>query len=386
MRNIPSKSIGIKEIAAEAGISIGTVDRALHNRAGVNPKTRSRILKIAEKMGYRPNLAARTLKLNRRLRIAAHLPREIASFFDPLREGIQEAAKTMHGVTVDLTIRTYPHLGEGDLKLLQEDLGKDFDGILITPGNPTRLDTAIRRFTERGTTVVCVASDAPRTNRLASISADAATSGSIAAELLGTALQAEGSVAIITGDLKTFDHGEKLRGFAATLATMAPHLTLMPAIESHESPHEAYRAALALLRRKSGPPSGIYINTANSVPVLRAIDENGMWRHVKLITTDLFAELVPLIESGKILATLYQRPFTQGRLAFETLCRYLIDGVQPDPITRLAPHIILRSNLHLFLGRLPGAPEMNNGEEATMEDSKTTASATDDLGLPRHWR
>ncbi len=47
MRDIPSKSIGIKEIAAAAGISIGTVDRALHNRAGVNPKTRSRILKIA---------------------------------------------------------------------------------------------------------------------------------------------------------------------------------------------------------------------------------------------------------------------------------------------------------------------------------------------------
>ena len=363
MRDIPSKSIGIKEIAAAAGISIGTVDRALHNRAGVNPKTRSRVLKIAEKLGYRPNLAARTLKLNRRLRIAAHLPRQIASFFDPLRDGIQEAAATLHGVTVDLTIRTYPHLGEGDLKLLEEDLEKDLDGILITPGNPNRLEPAIRRFTERGTTVVCVASDAPRTNRLASISADAATSGSIAAELLGTVLQSEGSVAIITGDLNTLDHGEKLRGFAATLATMAPHLTLMPAIESHDSPREAYRAALDLLRRKV-KPIGIYINTANSVPVLRAIDENGMWGRVKLITTDLFAELVPLIESGKILATLYQRPFTQGKLAFETLCRYLVEGVQPEPITRLAPHIILRSNLHLFLGRLPESLEMNNGAEA----------------------
>ena len=363
MRNIPSKSIGIKEIAAAAGISIGTVDRALHNREGVNPRTRSRILKIAEKLGYRPNLAARTLKLNHRLRIAAHLPRQIASFFDPLRDGIQEAAATLHGVTVDLTIRTYPHLGEGDLMLLEEDLEKDLDGILITPGNPNRLEPAIRRFTERGTAVVCVASDAPRTNRVASISADAATSGNIAAELLGTVLQSEGSVAIITGDLKTFDHGEKLRGFAATLATMAPHLTLMPAIESHDSPREAYHAALDLLRRKI-KPIGIYINTANSVAVLRAIDENRMWGRVKLITTDLFAELVPLIESGKILATLYQRPFTQGKLAFETLCRYLVEGVQPEPVTRLAPHIILRSNLHLFLGRLPESLEMNNAAEA----------------------
>jgi LacI family transcriptional regulator len=90
-----------------------------------------------------------------------------------------------------------------------------------------------------------------------------------------------------------------------------------------------------------------------------------MWGRVRLITTDLFNELVPLIGSGKILATLYQRPFTQGKLAFETLCRYLVEGVQPEPITRLAPHIILRSNLPLFLERLPDTLEMNNGAEGS---------------------
>jgi LacI family transcriptional regulator len=360
-----SRSVGIKEIAAEAGISIGTVDRALHNRPGVNPKTRTRVLKIAEGLGYRPNLAARNLKLNRRLRIAVHLPRRIASFFDPLREGVREAAASMHGVTVDLTFRTYPHLGEGDVKLLEEDLEQGFDGILITPGNPIRVESAIRRFSERGTAVVCVASDAPRTNRLASISVDASISGSIAAELLGRVLQTEGTVATITGDLNTFDHGEKLRGFAATLATMAPHLTLIPAIESHESPKEAYQVTLALLKRKPRP-SGIYVNTANSIPVLRALEENGMCGRIRLITTDLFAELIPLIESGKILATLYQRPFTQGKLAFETLCRFLVEGVQPEPVTRLAPHIILRSNLPLFLERLPSAIEMKHDAPASV--------------------
>jgi LacI family transcriptional regulator len=66
----------------------------------------------------------------------------------------------------------------------------------------------------------------------------------------------------------------------------------------------------------------------------------------------LFPELVLYIESGKILATLYQRPFTQGRAALELLLRYLLDGVTPEPRARLAPHIILRSNLHLFAARL----------------------------------
>ncbi len=59
---------GIKELADALGISIGTVDRALHGRNGVSPKTRDRVLKMARKLNYTPNLAARNLKLNRHVR------------------------------------------------------------------------------------------------------------------------------------------------------------------------------------------------------------------------------------------------------------------------------------------------------------------------------
>ncbi|HLY64073.1 MAG TPA: helix-turn-helix domain-containing protein, partial [Chloroflexota bacterium] len=54
---------GIKEIAKALGISIGTVDRALHGRAGISPQTRAKVLRMADKLNYRPNIAARSLKL-----------------------------------------------------------------------------------------------------------------------------------------------------------------------------------------------------------------------------------------------------------------------------------------------------------------------------------
>jgi LacI family transcriptional regulator len=104
-----------------------------------------------------------------------------------------------------------------------------------------------------------VASDAPRSGRLASVTVDAGVSGAIAAELFARTLKEPGTVTIITGDLRTLDHAEKLKGFAATLATMAPHLSLRPAIESHDRPKDAARATLALLRQKPRP-SGIYMS------------------------------------------------------------------------------------------------------------------------------
>lgn len=348
MSESKAKSAGIKEIAKALGVSIGTVDRALHGRPGVSPKTRSKVLRTAQSLNYKPNLAARSLKLNRTLRVAVHLPQEIASFFDSLRDGIHTAATNSRGSNVQLDFRTFPRLGDGDAELLEKDIGRGFDGVIVTPGDPVTIDPLIRRLTQHGTAVVCVANDAPRTDRIAAISVDGTASGGIAAELLARTIKENAFVATITGNLSTLDHAEKLRGFAATLATFAPHLTLIPAIESHERPQEAYQATLALLNHSS-PPAGLYISTANSLPVLRALEEKKMLNRIQIITTDLFADLVSLIESGKILATLYQRPFTQGKLAFEALTQFLLDGGRPNASVRLAPHIVLRSNLPLFL-------------------------------------
>jgi LacI family transcriptional regulator len=351
VKNKSTKPAGIKEIAAALNISIGTVDRALHDRPGVSPRTRDKVMKMAEKLNYRPNVAARSLKLNRRLRIGIHLPRQIASFFDPLREGIRAAATAAHGLSLELDFQMYPRLGDGDLEMLESTLERNYDGLIITPGDPVRMDPLVRRLAQQGTAVVCVASDAPRTERLAAVCVDAAASGGIAAELFARVIKEKGAVATITGNLGTLDHAEKLRGFAATLATVAPHLSLLPAIESHERPKEAYQATLALLGRRPRP-LGLYVSTANSMAVLQALEEQKMLGRMEVITTDLFPELVPLIESGSILATLYQRPFTQGKVAMEMLARYLTEKTKPDTVNRLAPHIILRSNLPLFLSRI----------------------------------
>ncbi len=348
------KNAGIKEIAEALGISIGTVDRALHDRRGVSLKTKAKVQKIADQLGYKPNLAAQALRLNRRIKIAVVLPKEISHFFDPLRAGIREAAAASVGMHVEVTFHEYARLGYGDSELLEARMKEHNDGIIFTPGNPRKLDSIIHRLTEQGTAMFCVSSDAPNSSRIGLVSTHAYTSGALAAELLALKLNRRAHVATITGELSTLDHAEKLRGFAATLAMIAPHLSLLPAIESHERPKEAYRQTLALVR-EDVKPQGLYISTANSAPVLKALHEEGLLGKIQIVTTDLFGELVPLIENGQILATLYQRPFTQGKVAFENLMTYLLEEKKTSSVVRLAPHIIFRSNLPLFSERVSGS-------------------------------
>jgi LacI family transcriptional regulator len=199
--------------------------------------------------------------------------------------------------------------------------------------------------------MVCVATDAPHSERIAAVSVDAYVSGALAAELLGRTMQRSASVAMITGELHVLDHAEKLRGFAANLALLAPHLSLLPVVESHESAQEALRQTRNLLKRHPDV-GGIYVSTANSLPVLRVLEEQQLLGKVQVLCTDLFPELIPLLETGRILATLYQRPFAQGKTAFEILFRYLVERVRPERPMRLAPHTIFRSNLPLFADRV----------------------------------
>ena len=63
-----------QQIAELAGVSRGTVDRALHNRGRVNPEVADRIRKIAEELGYRPNSIGQALVRARQgLRLGAIL-------------------------------------------------------------------------------------------------------------------------------------------------------------------------------------------------------------------------------------------------------------------------------------------------------------------------
>jgi len=347
----PPRPVGIKDIARALGVSIGTVDRALHAKPGVNSMTKARVLRMAESLGYRPNLAARHLKSRKVFRISVHLPREIAFFWDSLREGIREAAAPF-APTLQVEFRSYPSLGEGDVDLFRQALDDGTTGIIVAPGDPASLKPWIRKAAKKSIPVACVVTDAPDTQRLTSVSADPFTVGAVAGEFLSRCLPGGGPVAFFTGWLHTQDHAEKLHGFESSLETFGPRLSLSTIVEAHDDEQEGYRRTIQLLKAQPGL-KGIFVSTVNSLPVLRALQQQRKLGSVVVVTTDLFPKLVPWIRHGSVAATVYQRPVSQGRIALQALYRFLVDGTCPPQRMKVVPHLVMRSNLALFLERLP---------------------------------
>jgi LacI family transcriptional regulator len=375
------RPVGIKDIARALGVSIGTVDRALHGKPEVNALTRARVLQMAESLGYRPNLAARYLSSRKTVRISVQLPQEIALFWDSLRKGIRDAAAPF-APALQVEFRTYPRLGEGDIPLFEDALRDGANGLIIAPGNPAALKPYLQAAARQEIPVVCVVTDAPAPERLTSVSADPYTVGALAGELLSRFQGSRGTVAFFTGWLSTQDHADKLRGFGASLQRFGARLRLGPVVEAHDEEREAYARAVDVFRAHPDLRA-VYVSTVNSLPVLRAAEEMGRLPGVVVVTTDLFPELVARIRTGAVAATVYQRPLTQGRMALQALYQYLLNGTAPRPRIHVVPHLVMRSNLELLLEQLPVELE---GLGATLESSPSDAEVPVAIAPPTHAR
>jgi LacI family transcriptional regulator len=350
----------LMDLAEALGISTGTVHRALHNHPDVNPLTKSRVLQMAKSMHYRPNVAARNLARRRDLRISVNTLRGTTSFWEEVRAGIQKEAEFHNVGSTEIEFRTYPNLGEGEAEAFESALGAGVNGVITFPSRPQQMGSWMKRAEKAKIPVVCVATDAPNSGRLAVVSIDTRVSGSLAGDLLGRILRGKGKVAVTLSDLAINEHAEKCESFTETLAKYHPNIHVVETIEEHDIESEAYEKCRALFA--SHPDlAGIYVSTEASIPVLEAARDAGILPQLNIIATDLFPALVTHIREGHVIGTIDQRPYTQGRLAFRVLHQFLVEGSCVSDEVMLSPHLVMRGNLDFFLRHQAAGPVSDNG-------------------------
>lgn len=342
------KHAGIHRIAKLARVSIGTVDRALHGRTGISERTRRNVLRIAARLAYTPHPAARALSVGRAtLRIGVCVPLEIHFFYDRVREGIVDEVRRVRGLGVELVERPIPSLSADDGHELAALLQCNVNAVILTPGNPSIVRKLIDYAEHRNVRVICLATDAPSSNRSGMVGVDPDLSGRLAAELMSKFVPSASRVAVVTGMLSAEEHRLKTEGFRVGYHEECLNGGDVAVLEGHESEEESYRKTCNLLRHYPDL-RGIYVATANCLPVCRALRTFGLTGKIALITTDLFREMIPLLQQRSIHASIYQDPYLQGQTAVRLLVDHFLSGAAIPAINHLNPSIVLRTNLHLF--------------------------------------
>lgn len=82
----------IKDVAREAGVSIATVSRVLNDIDVVNEETKKKVLAAIDKLGYRPNIVARSLKTQKTSTIGIIIPDISSQFYPEIVRGAEDVA------------------------------------------------------------------------------------------------------------------------------------------------------------------------------------------------------------------------------------------------------------------------------------------------------
>ena len=122
--------VTMRDVAREAGVSVNTVSRALAGKPDVSPETRARVLKVAERLGYRPNRLARGLRSNKTFTIGVIVTDIANPFFAELVKGVEEAAR-QNGYSIILEDTSEDP--EKEARAIQVMLSERVDGLLLTP-------------------------------------------------------------------------------------------------------------------------------------------------------------------------------------------------------------------------------------------------------------
>ena len=129
-------TITLKEVARIAGVSPGTVDRVIHNRAEVSADTHSRIMKIINDLGYQPNILARSLASKKTFKIAIIRPKHTKSnpYWLQSTEGIKKAVTEFGPFGFRLLNFEFDSTNELSFKAItKQAIEQNPDGVILVP-------------------------------------------------------------------------------------------------------------------------------------------------------------------------------------------------------------------------------------------------------------
>ncbi len=336
----------IKEIAALAGVSRGTVDRVLNNRGSVNPATAEKIREIAKALDYRPNMAGLVLAAQKKkLKLGVILFSTENPFFLDVEEGIQEKAAELAGYNCTVVIKHIDYGVQEELNAIEELLEEEVSGIALPPYNDDAIRAKINQLFDMGIPVVAFNTDIENSKRLAYVGSNYIKSGETAAGLMRLMGAEKLKVGIITGSPDVLCHTERIAGFVSNLKKTKSDMEIVEIIENHDDEFESYEKTTNLLKRHP-EINALFFVAGGVYGGCRSLNVLGLAKKVTVIAFDKVPTTKELVNKGVIMATICQQPKVQGSKPLAILFSYLTTGEKPEKeYIHVAVDIRIRENI-----------------------------------------
>lgn len=323
--------VTIKQIAEQAGVSRGTVDRALNNRGRIRPEVAEKIKKIAEDMGYKPNQLGRALSMSKNnIKIGVILQGSETPFMREVLGGIEAAKEKVDNFGGEVILCKIPHISEKDTVEAMESMRhKGVRGIAMVPIEEKKVKEEIDRFVEEyDIPIVTFNSDVEDTKRLCFVGQNAFQSGCAAAGLMGELLGGSGTVAVVSGYERNPSLNQRVRGFESEMKKKYKQIVVLEPEYCYERNEEAERATEKILKEHPDI-CGLYMTSHGEDGVCAALKRLKKAGKIKMIANDFMGNNYQLLREGSIHFLIGQNAYIQGYEPVMILFRLLFHREEP---------------------------------------------------------
>lgn len=321
----------IKMIAERAGVSIGTVDRVLHDRPYVKAEVRQRVLAVMEELDYRPNHMASALATSgtpRRFAVIqprweGHVGREIAAGTARFREERRD-------YNLSVTVEEYAQGDTGAcLSLLDRMAAERVDGVALCASDDPAVAERVEGLYRRGVPVVTFNSDLTASRRLCYVGENAHRAGRIAGEIASKLCRPGQPLLVVYAGPEYGGHKGRVDGFTERLDEVGFSRADLRLAASHED-YDRTLAAVQQALAQEPALALVYMANQSVAACVEAVRRAGRQGRVRVLAHDGGPEIRAFLRAGQVDFSVDQNLSYQSYQALSVLLRAVLEHKAPE--------------------------------------------------------
>ena len=348
-----AQKVRIKDIAEKSGVSVGTVDRILHNRPNVSKSAREKVEKVLKEINYQPNMYASALAYNKSYTFYIIMPmHESEAYWQEIEEGAMKACDARRDFHIDVQVAYYTRLDTKTFsETFQDVLDKAPNGVIVVPSEFEITKHYTDLLHERNIPFILLDSYMPDLNPLSFFGQDSFCSGYFAAKMLMLVAAQEKRIMLMkqTKDGKVTSKQQDNRevGFRHYMKDHFPAVQIVELDLPLEADRSEYDAMIESFFNKH-PEVHHCITMCSKAHIVGDFLLRTNRKNVQIMGYDMVGKNANCLRQGSISFLIAQHAFMQGYNCVDTLFKAIVLKQKVDPINYMPIELLTKENVDFY--------------------------------------
>ena len=348
-----AEKIRIKDLAERAGVSVGTVDRVLHDRPNVSEPARKKVEQALKEMNYQPNMYASALAYNKQYTFYMLLPKhESEAYWEEIEEGARKCEDMRRDFHIDVEIRFFERSNDDSFReRANEILQSQPEGVVVVPSS---LDVT-REFTDhlhnKNIPFVLLDSYMPDLKPLSFYGQDSFCSGFFAAKMLMMIANKETEIMLmrqtLNGRVMSKQQDNREVGFLHYMHDHFPHIQVIDLDLPLNGSRAEYNKMLENFF-STQPQIHHCITLTSKAHIVGDFLLKTNRRNVQIMGYDMVEKNARCLREGSISFLIAQHAYMQGYSCIDTLFQAIVLKKKVNPVNYMPIELLMKENVDFY--------------------------------------